>query len=407
MNSPASEHGAEFRRGWHVLLACFCGVAGGIASISFYTSGVFIVPLEQEFGWSRTTISAQGLFGVLILVFGSPFLGRLIDKIGVRGVAVVSLTAYAMSIFAASYLVVSLASFYVAAILTALVALGSSPLTFTRVITGWFDSARGLALGISLMGTGLVAALAPPMLTAYVDEFGWRAGYRALSIFVFAMAVMVWIFIKEDPEHEQTDMKKIIASKDKIGLVQLIKSRVFIQLAGIFFMVAVAVSGVIVHFIPMLVSLEIDAAAAGNIAAVLGVSVMVGRLVAGFLIDRFHAPNVASVLFGMSSLGLLMFLLGGANYSILAAVAIGISMGAEVDLIGYLVSRYFGLSMYGSIYGILYAVFLVGASLSPLLLGYLFDVNGGYTESLILATALLTTASMLCLSLEGFPKSHD
>ncbi|MFQ3246787.1 MAG: MFS family permease [Arenicella sp.] len=142
MNNSSLSYTQEFKREWPVLVACFCGVAGGIASISFYTSGIFIIPIEQEFVWSRTAISAQALFGVLLLVIGSPFIGRIIDKIGVRTVAVFSLAAYAACLFAASYFVVSLWSFYLIAIITALVAIGSSPLTFTRVITGWFDSAR-------------------------------------------------------------------------------------------------------------------------------------------------------------------------------------------------------------------------------------------------------------------------
>lgn len=398
----------EFRRGWRILLACFCGVGGGIASISFYTSGIFIVPIEQEFAWSRSTIAAQGVFTVLILVIGSPFIGRLIDKVGVRRVAVFSLVAYALSIFISSYFVVSLWTFYLMAIVTAVVALGSTPLAFTKTITSHFDSARGLALGIALMSTGFVAALAPALLTDYVDQFGWRSGYRGLSFFIISMAVIVWVFIKDDPKKEIQSVEDKQVEKNGEGQLKLyLTDKTFIKLGTIFFLVALAVSGTIIHFIPMLLHLEIDAADAGKLAAVLGVSVMVGRLVTGFLIDRFHAPNVASLLFGLSSIGYIVFLFGGANYAIFAAMAIGISMGAEVDLIGYLVSRYFGLKRYGLIYGALYAIFLVGASISPLLLAILFDTYDSYTQALSLATAALLFASFLCLSLGSFSKSNQ
>lgn len=320
-------------------------------------------------------------------------------------VAVFSLVAYALSVFIASYFVVSLWSFYLIALSTAVVALGSTPLAFTRTITRYFDASRGLALGISLMSTGVVAALAPAILAGYVDEYGWRSGYRCVALFVLSMALIVGLFIKDEEKRNTENIEtRRIERSSKITSNNYLTDNTFIKLACIFFLVALSVSGTIVHFIPMLLHLNVGAIEAGKIASVLGISVMLGRLMTGILIDRFHAPTVAATLFGLSSIGYIVFILGGSNYSIFIAIAIGISMGAEVDLISYLVSRYFGLNKYGVIYGSLYAIFLVGASISPLLLAFLFDTNGSYSQALSFATLALVFASLLCMSLRPFPQ---
>lgn len=407
MSSEALSPRQEFKRGWLVLFACFCGIGAGIASINYYTAGIFIVPIEKEFGWSRAAISAQSMFGVLILVLGSPFLGRLIDKIGVRKVAVQSLACYSISLYVASYLVVSLWSFYLLTIITSLVAIGSSSITFTRVVTVWFDSARGLALGISLMGGGLIAAIAPALLTDYVTEFGWRSGYRALSVVILAATIIVWLFIKDDPDPQNETENQ--SSLDKTGFTfdQAIRSRLFFTLAFIFILVALALSGFVVHFIPMLLELGLSADDAGKTAAVMGISVMLGRIVTGFLIDRFHAPKVAAILFAFSAIGFLTFLTGGVEFAVLVAIAVGISMGAEVDLIGYLVSRYFGLKAYGSIYGSLFSIFLIGASTSPLIAGYVFDVTSSYSLVISAAVVALIVAAVLLLTLKPFPSEFS
>lgn len=191
-----------------------------------------------------------------------------------RPASVFSLAAYALCLFSASYWVQSLWSYYLLSIVTALVAIGSSPVTFTRVINGWFNTSRCLALGILLMGTGLVAALAPPLLSGFVEEFGWRSGYRALAVVVALATVVVWLFIKEDPENtcqEGDESVSVIKFKHGMAFKDTIKAPIFIVLRIVFILVALAVSGAIIHFIPMLLDLGVSASKAGGVAAIIGV----------------------------------------------------------------------------------------------------------------------------------------
>ncbi|MEM9750602.1 MAG: MFS transporter [Pseudomonadota bacterium] len=398
------EAAAEFQRGWRVLFACFLGVGVGVSSLLFYTSGVFILPLNEAFGWSRSQVSAQNIVGVAILALLSPFVGMLIDRFGIRRIAFLSLIAFACGMAALSVTPGSLLAFYAITLVMAVMSCGSSPVTFTRAVNGWFDKARGLALGVALLGTGVAGILAPLMLTPFVEEFGWRAGYRVLALIIAASAAVVYLLIRDAPAGETAGAaaKTQDQSASGVSFAEAARSRTFVLLALIFFLVACAVGGAIVHFIPMLRDAGMSPAEAGRYAAIIGVSIMAGRLATGYLIDRFFAPRVAALLFGLAAIGYCAFLIGGPSLALVAAVAIGFSMGAEVDLIGYLVARYFGLQSYGVVYGALYAIFLIGAGGSPFLMGWAFDAFGGYDSALMGSTAALIAAAALTFALPAF-----
>ncbi|BFM14779.1 MFS transporter [Maricurvus nonylphenolicus] len=401
-----SENTSEIKQAWLPLTAAFIGIGCGISSLSFYTTGIFMIPWQQEFGWSRTAISSVGIFAGIILALMSPVVGALIDKLGFRHIAFFSLIAYAVGILAISFISNSLITLYMLSILTALLASGSSPVTFTRAVTEWFNSSRGLALGIALMGTGAASVLAPILLTQAIENFGWRDAYRLLALIVFFAATYVYLFLKTPAMAILPTSSKRITETVKSGISrkEALQSWTFYQMSAIFLLVSTAVSGMIIHFIPMLSDLGVTQTTAGTLTATIGASIIVGRLGVGFLIDRFFAPYVAAVLFGLASIGFMVFIIGGVEYALVAALAIGLSMGAEVDLIGYMISRYFGLKAYGVLYGTIYSIFLVGAAISPFLAGLIFDKLGSYDIFLIMSAACLGIASLLCLSLKRFPK---
>jgi predicted MFS family arabinose efflux permease len=170
-----------------------------------------------------------------------------------------------------------------------------------------------------------------------------------------------------------------------------------------FILVAIAVSGLIPSFIPLLQDAGMSPEAAGGYGAVIGGSVMIGRLVTGFLIDRIFAPYVTAVVFSLVALGCLSLGLGGIDYALVAGIALGLAIGAEVDLIGYFSARYFGLKNYGVIFGMQYSVFIVGSGISPILAGQIWDRTGNYDIALIGASVLLMAAVMISLTLPKFP----
>jgi len=145
-----------------------------------------------------------------------------------------------------------------------------------------------------------------------------------------------------------------------------------------------------------------SSAEAGSIAGLMGISVMVGRLVIGWALDRVFAPYVVVAVFVTVAGFCLLLGIGGIGYAVVTAIALGFAVGAEVDLIGYFTARYFGMAHYGSIYGLQYSIFILGAGISPIFTGYIWDVTGNYDIALYIAAGLLVPAAIIALTLPQF-----
>jgi MFS family permease len=393
----------EFRRGWRVLTASFLGVGVSMVSLLYYSTGVFIKPLEQEFGWTRAQIGFSGILSVLTITVFAPLIGRAIDRIGLRKITTVSLVLYALGVFALSQMNGSLIIYYVIVVGYTIVGVGSSPIAFTRAVTAWFVQNRGLALGISLSSTGVAGVLLPMFLTPWVADHGWRSGYQVLGGIVLLAIPIVWYWIRDAPPVTEPSGTTGEAAATGVDVRTAMTDKNFWLLAGIFFLVALAVSGLLVSFIPLLLDMGFTAAQAGSYGALIGAAVMGGRLVTGFTIDRLFAPWVAATIFALVALGCLSFLLGGGQLAFATAIALGFAMGAEVDLLGYFTARYFGMRNYATLYAFLYSGFTIGAGLSPAIAGFIYDTYGDYDFALMGAVGLLTIATIFSLLLSRFP----
>ncbi len=400
----------EFKRGWLVLLSCFIGVGVSVTAIGGYTSGVFVGPLENEFGWSRAEIAVHTFLSVAAMAVISPFIGHIIDRFGIRIVVVISALLYAICLYGLSTLSGSLVEYYALTITLTLMASATTPVSYSKAINAWFEKARGLALGITLLGAGVTAALGPILLTHLVDNVGWREGYQALGALVVMGAVIVFLFLRDAPDGQMLKAQpidSIRAAQDSFSVKTLFTDKTFLLLAVIFFLAAIAVGGFTLHLIPMLTDEGLSREAAAHYASLVGVSVIIGRLGTGYLIDQFFAPKVAAILFGLGAIGYFTFLFGGLNYAAILAIAVGFTAGAEIDLIGYMVARYFGMRFYGVIYGALYSVFVIGAGSAPVIIGMIYDNFGAYDIGLMLTAISLTLSAICLLLLAPFPKQSS
>ena len=401
MTNTSSQN--EFKRGWTVLFASFLGIGVSLVSLMYYSAGIWIKPWQEAFGWTRAEIGFSQTLMTLMIVVTAPFAGKMIDKYGLRKIASLSLLLYALGLLAISKMSGNLWLYYGIIILTTLVGVAATPIGFTRAVNAWFDKNRGLALGLSLTSTGVAAFFIPKYLTPYVAQNGWRAGYFILFLVAIIAVPIVWWLIRDHPpinENEQENDKKTIAG---LTFKEARQTRAFWTIALLFLLISIAVLGLIPSFIPLLQDAGLSPAAAGSYAAILGASVMLGRLLTGFLIDRFFAPYVTAVVFLFIAVGCFALGLGGIQYALLAAIALGFAIGAEVDLIGYFTARYFGLKNYGAIYGFQYSAFSIGAGISPVVAGYIWDTTGNYDIALIGAGILLIIAVIVTLTLPKFP----
>lgn len=384
-------HFAEFATGWRPLLVAIVGSAVGVTALLFYSLGSFTVALQNEFGWSRGAISSSFLYTTAALTFANVPLGWLLDRIGPRRIVFVSSTATALVLVLLSRFESGLLQFQLLFGLAGLLGAGTTSVVYTKVVNLAFARSRGLALGMSLSGLGVAALALPLLINVVIEAWGWRAGFVALA--VLSLLVVPFAFLGLTAQRDKPEYRSHVAATPAPGMTRsaALTSRTFWTLLAGFVLVGVSVPAVIPHMVPMLTDAGMTSAAAAGIAGLIGIGVIVGRLCSGLLIDRFFAPVVAAPIFLITAFGCLLMIWGGSTLAPIAAVMIGISFGAEADLIAFLCGNYFGLRCYGFIYGLIYSVFGLAVALGPIWVGAYFDSTGNYDA------ALVTVAILLCL----------
>lgn len=403
----------EFRRGWRVLVASSLGVALGASPIPFNSLGPLTVPLTREFGWGRGDVQLGILIFTLAVILLVPVVGGIADRIGVRKVALFTLAAFGVMFAALSLTPASLPVFYLLYFLTGALGGYSTPVSWTRAVNGWFVQRRGLALALCLMGTGLTAAFLPAYTNWLIEHFGWRTAYAALGLLPLVIALPVAFAWFRDPTARDLGLQPAgdeaaaaaPVPREGVTLSQALRDYRFWVLAIAIFLVATGVAGCITNFVPLLVDRGFAAQEAANIAGAIGITIIAGRIVAGYLIDRIWAPSVTFPMLLAPAVAALLLASSHVTptTALVAAVMIGLASGAETDLVAYLSARYFGLAHYGKIYGVQYSLFGLASGIAPFIFGAAFDRYGGYQTILYIAAGAFLTGALLLLTMGRYP----
>ncbi len=390
---------ADARYQARILCGAVAGCATGVSALLLYTNGLFVDGLNREFGLTRTQFGLGVLLVTMALALANPVSGWAIDRFGARVPAVVGLLLLAVGFASMGLFVHSTASYLLLQALVGFVAVASGPVAFAKLVGATFTRHRGLALGITMAGIGLAAALVPPLLSALIAERGWRTGYFALAIVPLAGAFAVALLI---PRRGGAVAQQAGASPSTADNSDWVRSRAFWILAAASATMSLAFMGLLPHFVPMLRDNGLDPVAAGRVAGSIGLAVIGSRLLIGYLLDRMFAPRVAIAVCVIAAAGCVLFIVQGASAATLTAIALGFAVGAELDLMGYLVARYFGLAQFGRVYGWQYAVFVAAAGLGPLWVGAVRDATGSYTLPLTISVAGLAVACITFLLLPRY-----
>lgn len=390
-----------------VLFACFIGMMLGASSIPFYTLGTFAVPVTTDTGW--TMAQYQGAFTLFLLgALFAPWFGHLCDTYGVRRVAIPS-----MALFAASLALLGWASsfgiygFYAAWAVMAIVGQGTGSIAWTHMVGGWFDRGRGLALGIVLAGSGVFAMFGPFMAASLIAEFGWQNAYPIMAAIVFVVSIPILMLFLRDPPQAAPAATADVAAEPAQGhsLAEALRSYRFYLIAAAFLVVAFGVAGIISNLVPILSAKGLATENAAAMTGLVGVSVIGGRVLVGFALDRLWAPAVSAVLLALPAISCV--LLASGEYAVLAVLLVGLAAGAEFDLIAFLTARYFGMASYGKIYGLLYIAFFLGAGVAPPVFGAAFDYFGDYDLILKITAFMFVFAAASLLLLGRYPKQEQ
>jgi predicted MFS family arabinose efflux permease len=381
------------------LLAAMMGIATGTTGLPFYTFGLFIVPLGAAFHWSQTEIASSGLIKMVATMLIAGYTGRLADRLGVRRIAIISLTLTALALLSFTMLTPSILSYYAVSCLLAVCGAGTTPVIWTRGVSGWFHRHRGMAIGLTLIGTGISSIVAPPIVDYAIRMGGWRMGYASLALMTGLVGLpLVIALFREAPRQAVTPHAALAAEPDaSLSLAQALRTRQFWQLWFSILLAGGAISIMIVYLVPMLTAAGMTRGHAVSLASTMGMAVVIGRLSVGWLLDRVSGPLLALVSFLLCACAIfgLATLPAGSPLITLCVLGVGYCAGAEIDLLAFLSSRYFGLRSYTEIGSWLFVAFSVGSGIAPVMAAYAHDHTGGYSLAAHTSAGVLVLAALL------------
>ena len=386
----------KFTNPWWVVVGAVGGLVVCNGPVLSFTFGVFLKPIMADMGWQRGAASFALSFGGICSALTVPVLGRMMDRWGIRRVALPGIVFYAFTMCVLGLSPRSLIIFTLLFALTEAASAIQTPIGYAKAIAAWFDRRRGLALGVAMSGVGLGGFIMPQLAQALIDRVGWRGTYPILGLLTLAIAfplVALWIREPRPGEGE----RRTLGASDLTGLTvrAAAATRRFWLMGATFFLVAIAINGTVAHVVPLLTDHGISAGAAAAVMGVFGLATMAGRLLAGYLVDRIFAPFVATVFFLAPIAGFVLLSNASGAAPAVGVILLGLGLGTEIDMIAFLVSRYMGQRAFGEIYGCFFMIFGFGSSFGRFLGGFVYDVAGSYNPALIGAAIALVVAVIL------------
>ena len=401
MANSASGAAAEWRGYGMVPVAGGLGYATAV--IHIYGLGPFIEPVSESFGWSRTQTTAGLAMATLVQALAGIPIGLLVDRFGPRPLGVIGALMIAGAFAMLGTATGGVANWY---LLWGLIALGAMPVhatVWTSAVATRFEASRGLALAVTLCGASLAAAVFPVLGTWLIRSYGWQAAAPVMAGIWIAFAFPVVLICFRDARDRRVRQAGPVAAPllEGASLSEGFRSPIYHRLLFASLLFTFTIMGLVVHFVPILTDSGAAPMAAAGIAALVGLVSIAGRLGTGLLLDRFPASLVGAgaFLLPVAACSLLLAADGNIAGQTMAAVLIGFTLGAEVDVVVYLASRHFGLRNFGGLYGGLLTALSIGLATGPLGAAWVFDQYQSYAPFLWLTVALSVASSLAIGSL--------
>lgn len=385
----------------HPLLPVAAGLGYATSVIHIYGIGPFYGPIAAEFGWSRTEVTFGLTIATLVQAVGGVFIGLAVDRFGPRRFGVVGLVLLGLAFALLGSTDGSLLNWYLLWGLIAIAALPVQASVWTSAVASRFTASRGMAFAVTLCGASIAAGVFPPLATALIGALGWRAAFPVQAAVWLAIAFpVIFLFFhgRYDKGRRQKteDLGAKPADLPGASLAEGLRSSVYHRLFIASLLFTFTIIALVVHFTAILGDAGASPMAAAGIASVIGWFSLAGRLGTGMLLDRLPASLVGAAVFLLPVLGCLLLLLGGGSFLAMAAASalIGLTLGAEIDVVVYLLTRHFGLRNFGGLYGGLLAALSIGTAIGPLAAAQVYDRTGSYAGFLWLALGFMAASSL-------------
>jgi MFS family permease len=382
-----------------MVAAAAIGLIVNSGVVQSFSLAVFIKPITEDLHISRGELLSAPVYGSIFVFVITPLFGKAIDRYGLRGVHMLMIIGYGVATACLAFLGMP---YYLLVLLFCLqhaFSPGQSPIAYTKAIVAWFDRDRGLALGIAIAGVGLGVALIPAYDNYIIVHYGWRAAFVGMGAAVIVLALVpVFLFEREPPiTPERVRAKNDLSVPGYSWTEAVLKDWRFWAMTAAFFAAPIAINGTLTQVVALLTDRGVALAVAVGALSAAGIALTIGRIISGFCLDRIHGPFVATFFFVSSAIGIA--LLAGNVAPVVGAILCGLGIGAEVDIMAFLVSRYFGLRCFGAIYATMFALFSMGVGLGPFLLGLSHDKFGSYVPMMMVNEGLIVVMCALLLGL--------
>lgn len=391
-----SANRGEFRVGWLALCAATAGMSSGLA-LNAYINNIFAPYLLEAFDWSKSALALNGAISI-ITVLWIPFIGRMADIYGVRTVAIFGIVGYPCSFVLMSLLTGDVRELYAIHFLQVIFCASTTATVYCRVVAEKFSRHRGLALAICAAGPAVAGAIASPLLTPYIIANGWRAGFQAMAVFSGLLGVLTLILLPPRQESRTATSSQYSARKDYRAIFTNPAFRIIAVSAFLCSLThALATSQVKI----VLADHGVTPVEAGYMVSVFAVGVILGRLIAGVALDKWPTHIVAAIGMGLPFLGSYILATDTTHLILLgfAIILIGLSFGAEADILAYVTARYFPMHIYSSVMGLLTMAVGLAIGLGSGLLSYMLSQTDSFTAFLIFGGTLVLIGSLNLLRL--------
>jgi MFS family permease len=390
----------ELLLNWRALVAALIGLGTGF-SFTNTTASIMGTRLVEDLGWSMADFAAVNSLS-LVMLLAFPVVGRLTDVIGVRRTALIGFITLPLSFIGLSQMDGSINTYKFYFLVQAVLCITTTATVFSRVVVQYIEKARGLALAIVASGPALTGAIVGPLLNTYVETNGWREGYIALAVFCAVGGAIALLLLPRE--------RKIAGlpggpsgGELRRDYAEIVATRAFWVMLGAMLLCNLPQVLVLSQLTLLLRENGVDAGDAGVMISAFSIGMLVGRFSCGLALDRFPASVVSAIAMGLPSIGLWLLASNLDTPPVLtfSVFLLGLSYGAEGDLVGYLVSRNFNVQIFSSVLGLMTAAIATSSAAGAILLSISLAKTGNYVVFLVACGVAVLLGSLLFLMLKG------
>lgn len=386
------------RKGMLTAFGAMVGLAFGPSVIANLTVTAYITPIEQEFGWLRSDVSLAFSLVAYMIVVVSPLQGMLVDRFGPRRVVLTSIPLFALSLLAVSFTPPNQMAYYALWALVPIAGLGLWPLGFLQAVTPWFDKRLGLALGCANAGIGVGSTFLPMIVIGpIIAAYGWREALQVLALLILVISWPVVASCLKEPGPGDISERPDSASRSfGLSFREASRETTFWMLIVGFFLLGITATSLVTQQVPLLRDAGWTAEETTRLQTTFGFGLLFARIAVGFIIDHVFAPRVMTVVSIGGAIACILYAVAP-DYGYVSAILIGLLLGAEFDVLAFLIKRYYGNAAYGRVYGVVFGVFYLGSAFGIWGLPKLREMSAdlSYDNGLYVAAGILLASAIL------------